>query len=387
MARRCAGSWLDSYIEYTHNQESPTAFHEWTALSLIGASLSRHVWIPRIKYTIFPNLFVILVAGSAVCRKSVAINIGLDLLRALKNPPMVFAQKITTEALIQALEVAKIEGSSSGLICATELSTFMGSDGIRSGIIPTLTDLYDSPKEWVYHTRGRGKEVLKNVTVAILAATTRDWLKTSIPPESVGGGFTSRIIFVCQERASKPILFPNPTVDEGVLRSNLVADLNEIQTKVKGPMDFTPEAKEYAEKWYATEFTKIRDSKLDGYFARKHDTMFKLAAILSIAESSNRVITHAHIEKSLNVLEENEEHLGEIIASVVATAVGGDTEKVLTTIKKCPMIMHSDLLRKCWRFATAEGVSQMLRTLIEAREVEEVLGKDNRTRFYKVKRR
>lgn len=386
MARRCKGSWLESYLDYTRKQESPTAFHEWVGLSLLSASIGRHVWIPRIKYTIFPNLFVILVAGSAFCRKSVSIAIGMDILKSLEKPPMVFAQKITTEALIQALEEAKVDGASSGIICASELSVFMGSDATKSGIIPTLTDLYDSPKEWVYHTRGRGKEVLRNVTLSVLAASTKEWLRSSIPIDAVGGGFTSRIIFVSQHAPSKLILFPDDEVDdidEEILKSDLIADLWEVRTKIKGEIKFSPEAKKTAREWYVKEHQHIRDSRLDGYFGRKHDTMFKLASLLSISESNNKVVSHVHIHRALGMLNENERNLGDIIASVVATAIGGDTERILDLIRKHKTIAHTDLLRKCWRFADAAAISSMVRTLIESNEITEETASDGRTRIYK----
>ena len=387
MARRCKGSWLDTYIDFTSNQESPTAFHEWISLLMISAALGRHVWIPRVKYTLYPNMFCILVAESAKCKKSTSIEIGIQVLKSITNPPLIFAQKMTTEALIQALGEAQIDGASAGIIVAKELSTFLGADATKQGIIPALTDLYDSPQEWTYHTRGRGKEVLRNVSIAIIAGTTRTWLRQAIPPDSIGGGFTSRVIFIYQDRPSRPILFPTTNEGEAQMKSNLIKDLGEIRAEVKGPMGFTPEAMKAAEVWYRKEWSTMRDPKLDGYYARKHDTMFKVACLLSVAESSNRMIDKSHIDKALFMLEENEKNLGAIIASVVANTIGGDTERVLELIKRAPggKIKHSDLLRKCWRFATAEGVNQMIRTLVESKEVSEHLTSDNRTRLYQVK--
>jgi len=376
MSRKCRGSWIETYMEYTQGQESPHAFHEWVALSLIGAAVGRHVWLPRIKYTIYPNLFVILVAGSARCRKSVSMKIGMDVLKGLEKPPMIFAQKLTTEALIQALNENKEDGTSAGLIAASELSVFMGADANKSGIIPALTDLYDSPAEWVYHTRGRGKEVLRNVTLSVLAASTQDWLRMAIPPDAVGGGFTSRIIFVYQDKPSRSILFPEDNSIDEDLRVDLINDLNVIREKVKGPMEFTPQAKEVSRAWYESEYKRIRDSKLDGYFGRKHDTMFKVAIILSIAETNNRVITHVHIKKALALLEENEANLSGIVASVVAKEVGQETERLLNLIKSHKSIKHSDLVRKSWRFISSKDIATHLETLIMSGEiVDEVEGR------------
>ena len=334
MDRKCKPSWIDSYLEYTDDQESPKAFHEWVGMSVVSSVLQRKVWIPRVKYTIYPNIYVILIAGSAKCRKSIAIRLGIDILKDIKNPPTIFAQKITTEALIQALEESKSKDKACyGIIVASELSVFLGADAIRSGIIPALTDLYDSPAKWQYHTRSRGREELTNVTLSMLAASTKDWLKTSIPASAIGGGFTSRIVFVVGVSPSKLVLFPDPHADTTALRANLIYDL-ELMCKLNGAIQFTKEAKANALEWYEREACEVHDEKVDGYFGRKHDTMFKIATILSISEGDTLLIEAKHIKRALKMMTYNEKHLNTIMESVTATVVGGDTEKVLTIIRK-----------------------------------------------------
>lgn len=387
MARLCQKSWLDAYIEYTANQESPTVFHEWVALCILSAAVGRSIWIPRIKYTIFPNIFVILVAGSAKCKKSTAIKIGEKILKAIEDPPMVFAQRITTEALIEAMTLSKIDGGSSGIVVADELAVFMGAGAKESGIVPLLTTLYDSPEEWTYHTRSHGKEVLKNVTLTILAGTTRVWLKSAIPADSIAGGFASRIIFVYQDMPNRPILFYEETPWEIELRSCLIHDLTLIRKEIKGPLNFSPEAKAIAQKWYEEEWQKVRDEKVDGYFSRKHDTMFKIAGLLSVADSATRIIEPRHIKRALELLSQNEEFMEAILASVVASITGDITEKVLEIIRRSVQISHTELLKKCWRVADSQALSLMVRTLIEGNEIEEVIATDGKTRLYTVKRK
>lgn len=377
--RQCKPSWIDTYLEYTSNQESPKSFHQWVGMSLISGMLKRNVWIPRVKYTTYPNLYVILVASSAKCRKSIALQLGRDILSATKKPPNIFAQKITTEALIESLEEGNKKGTCHGIIFASELSVFLGADAIRSGIIPALTDLYDSPKQWVYHTRGRGKETLKNVTLGMVAASTKDWLRSSIPVEAIGGGFTSRIIFVTEEGPSKLILFGEEDNDrrDEKLRASLVTDLNDIG-KLSGAVTFSKGAKDLALEWYKKEASEIRDEKTDGYFGRKHDTMFKVAVILSVSEGSSLEVLPKHIKKALEIMERNERHLSTIMASVTSTNFGGTTEKVFSLIKKHGTIKHSDLLKKCWRYANATEFCEMMRTLLESGEVRETLDGNNK---------
>ena len=329
------------------------------------------------------SLFVLLVAGSAKCRKSTAIAIGEKILTSIKSPPVIFAQRITPEAIIQTLEEAKKGGDSAGLVCADELSLFMGSDSVKSGIIPVLISLYDSKDKWTYRTRSRGKEVLKNTTLTILAGTTQTDLKKAIPHDAIKSGFASRIIFVYQERARRPHLFTtngedingsnvmDETPAEKTLRQSLIDDLSDIRSNVKGRIKFTAGAKRAAKAWYEEEWEEVRDDKVDGYYARKHDTMFKISALLSVMEHDERYIQDKHIKGALEIMAENEKHLSVITEGIASSAFGGDTERVFKIIQRHGKIHHSELLRKCWRFANAQELALMVRTLVESKEIDE----------------
>jgi hypothetical protein len=326
----------------------------------------------------------VLIAGSAKCRKSVAIRIGMDILKSIKAPPTIFAQKITTEALIQALEESMNKDKICyGIVVASELSVFLGSDAIKSGIIPALTDLYDSPAKWQYHTRSRGREELTNVTLSILAASTKDWLRTSIPESAIGGGFTSRVMFIVEDHPSKLVLFPQEEPDAEHLRSSLIHDL-EFISKLNGAVQFSPAAMAVALEWYEREACNIHDDKVDGYFGRKHDTMFKLATVLSVAERNDLIVDAPHIERALDMMEQNERHLNTILESVTSSEGGGVTEKVLNIIRKFGRIRHSDLLQRCWRYASATELADMIKTLSEGGEIEMFVD-DHNARWYKMK--
>jgi len=112
--------------------------------------------------------------------------------------------------------------------------------------------------------------------------------------------------------------------------------------------------------------------------------MFKLATILTVAEGNTLLIEERHIIRALKMLNHNEQFLNTIMESVTSTPVGGDTEKVLTIIRKFRNISHSELLRKCWRYASAMELGEMIKTLIESKEIECFLDKKN-ARIYKVK--
>lgn len=386
--RKCPQPWLDTYIEYTKEQESPKSFNVMTGFAVLSAAIGRNVWLPRIKYTIFPNLYVIMIAASAKCRKSVAVGIGRKLLVAMKTPPMIFAQKITPEALIDAITESKVDEQCYGLIFSDELSVFLSVDAMKRGIIPVLTSFYDSHSKWEYHTKGRGKQLIKNSSLGMLAATTRDDFINSMPKSAIGGGFTSRLVLVYEERPSHLKLF-NPvntsgeeveeTPREVTLKQHLIADLNYIQKKIKGRLSFTKEAKAASLKWYEAEQDTDRDVATDGYFGRKHDTMFKMASILCISEGDELMIQERHIVRALKILKVTEDKMEKLVSKIGTTESGSLTEKVLNHIIRTPGITHSHLLRKCWRFASAQDLTAIIRTLIDSGEIDEKISGQKRT--------
>src|SRR5215510_5429957 len=170
-------SFLDLYMSYTQRQESPELFHLWTGITLLASVMGRKCYIDKGYYKLYPNLFVILVAGSAKCRKSTGINIGVGLLKELlKDLPAVkvVSGKITPERFIdelQALSAGKAD-SPGLLVHSSELSVFLTKQSYGEPLIHILTDLYDCPDEWSYKTKNSGEVFLRDVFINIIAATT-----------------------------------------------------------------------------------------------------------------------------------------------------------------------------------------------------------------------
>ena len=376
MSRKCRNSWLDTYLAYAKDTESPTAFHYWVGMTVISAAIGRNIKIDRGNYVMYPNLFAILVAGSGMCRKSTAIHMGVRILKKTKAPPLLFSQKITTEALIQALQDNMREGQMVGLVYADELSVFMGGDAIKTGLIPLLTNLYDGHDEWSYHTRGRGVEKLENVCISMIAASTLEWLKNSIPMDAIGGGFTGRIIFVNEFEPSSAKLFP----PKGKFFSELVEDLDEI-SGYKGNVVLTEKAASVFEEWYVKDHFYIpRDPNVSPYYARKHDHLLKVATILSVSEEPGMVIEDRHIKRGLEILAQTEERLADVAATVSTSAASSSTEKVLSIIQRYKSITHTEILAKCWRFASAVDMQVIIQTLVDGKLIKDKV--EGRIRVY-----
>ncbi|KKK48946.1 hypothetical protein LCGC14_3140030 [marine sediment metagenome] len=235
--------WLD-------DSEAPDSFHLWTALTILGAAMRRNAFIRRGYYTLWPNFFTVLVAKTGRCRKSSAMEAGVVNLLNKVDEVLVISDKMTTEGLIETLSQhvvmtnKMVSREATGLVFASEFAVLIHHDTKMVGF---LTDIYNSREKWLYTTRTKGKVELSGICVSLLAGSAPEWLKLIIPMGAVGGGFTSRIIFVYEEDRRRSI--PRPSPPDKKLRDDLIADLK-IMTTMEGEFKLSPDAGKLFDDWY-----------------------------------------------------------------------------------------------------------------------------------------
>lgn len=372
MARACQPTWLDAYLQYTEGQESPDDFHLWVALAVMSATLERNVWLPRGYYTLYPNLYVVLVGGSAIVHKTVAINIGRGLLEALNPKPLILAQKLTVERMIQAMgshvvvNGTRVKPYTSAMILASELSVFLSRAAFEGGMLSVLTDLYDCPEgEWSYETKSGGRDVLFKPSLTLLGGTTPVWLKASVPDDAVGGGFLSRTVFVYSEAPRDAIAFPEVSEGALALRERLVADLGQMQ-KLRGPFSWTPEAHALYGRWYPEERSRIHGSPLGEFVVRRPDTVLKVAMLMSIAESDELVLKPHHIEAAIGLLDRVEANLPNVYGPLVTKPEQDVVVRVVEVLKRYRVITRKKLIGLLWRYGDANRIASAIDTLEQA---------------------
>ena len=123
---------MRDFVLLCKGTEIPDIFALWCGIAGISCVLGRRLWIDMGTYTIYPNLYVVLVAGSGRCRKSTVVNMIEKLIFQLDPRPNLISQKITPEALIDALKVTEVtekkifvRQTSEGFVIIDELSTFL----------------------------------------------------------------------------------------------------------------------------------------------------------------------------------------------------------------------------------------------------------------------
>ena len=419
MPRILKRGWLEAYEEYTQQSESPEAYHLWTALSLVSAAVRRHVWLSQGHYTIYPNLYVVLVSPPGTCKKSVAMNIGLRLLRKV-NGVFIESNKMSTQSLINTLSGGQIDitkkkkkkakspdeqlvddflkeaagdtasapkgapkqqqkasppnpGQPSYLVqtecttmlASTEFSVMLGVDANQNGMLSLLTDLFDSPDTWQYKTIKRGTETLCNVFLSILGATTPEWLGTSIPQDAIGGGFTSRILFVAQSQRRKDVPRPKLTARELELRELLTKDLQHI-AGLKGEITLTDEAEAWYDDWYRTRDRHYLDERFWGYLERKPDHLLKVAILISVAESDALIVTDKHLVTALALLDALEDRMPDAFKGV-GGANARDIERIVDQlINHGSQMSFNQIAHLNYRHINSKELEIIMQTMTDA---------------------
>ncbi len=287
-------------------------------------------------------------------------------------------QKGTPEALIQGLNECPNEynGSiiierSEGIAVVSELSTLIDRNSFQNGMIGLLTDLWDSPKKFVYRTRGRGKETLRNCCLSIFSGSTTQWIKEAVPIVAIGGGFTSRVVFVYQEKPERLVALPEINEANIVLGRKLRFDLNQIN-RLSGEFHLSKQAKIFFTKDYE-EFhgssPLFDDKTLSGYAGRRHTIMLKLGMIVSASERDTKIIHERDLMIALKMLENIEKTLPRVMQAITSETVGDICEEVLQFLKQRKLVKRSTVMAKFSNRLSSRELGIIVDTLLEMKVV------------------
>ena len=288
-SKRNFPDWITAYLKYTDNTEPPESYKLWTGISVIASALQRKVrlvWGTAL--TFYPNMYIILVGPSGV-RKSTAMSPGLELIEKT-GMVQIAANSTSREALIRRLkdinytEQDPLTGAksyhSSMTIFSKEFAVFLGFHNRE--MMAALCDWYDCDRKWTYETISRNEEFISGVWVNLLGATTPDLIQSSLPLDAIGGGLTSRIIYVYEEKLGKIIEIPIQTKEEAELGELLFADLIKI-CKLSGRFKWTEAFQNKWSEWrrYIESHPPFKEKLLDGYCSRRPVHFLKLSMIFS----------------------------------------------------------------------------------------------------------
>lgn len=355
--------WLHDYIEYTRGTESPTVYHFFAAVCVLGATISRRAYMARGSGNLYPNLNCVLVAPPGICRKTTACNIAVDLFRRIGGN--VLADKMTAEALVESF---KTSPSATGLLYAPEWAVMLGREEYLRSLTPVLTAWFDCPDTWSSMTIARGTPVLTNIGISHLAATTTDWIQTSITKDALSGGFFSRLLFVVQY--GTPRKFPDPPALSATLATKLLDHLLAIQ-QTTGVVVKSPEAQKWWVDWYMNRKASSLEKQFAGYSERKPDRLLQLSMILNAAEDSKSLeVSVETIVRAEKILSWIEKLLPPLFAELSATTAGDDQGALLKQIRyKGGEVSHAEWVRMNRTRMSSDTFKKCVTTLMQGGQV------------------
>jgi hypothetical protein len=376
---RQLGDWLEGYIGFTKETESAALFHKWVGISMIASALRRKVHFYFGRIWVYPNLYVILVAEPGIARKTQAISFGEDILTEVTGITT-SADAITPQALLEDLEQAADDAvmpdnttfrHSSLSILSGEFESFLGQKRENSKMIVTLTDLFDcKSRPFKYRTKHAGTNIVPHPFLNLLAATTPESLASSLPSTAIGGGLTTRMIFIWAEDKEKKVPVPVLTKDMRDLKQLLIQDLTVI-ARIAGGYRFTKDSRAWWNKFYKAYNERdpgriCKDPAFHGWYSRKPMFMIKIGTILAASRHNERVIDIQDFERALVYLEEAEGSMSKTFTAVGRSDITADVDLVRTIIERYGAISEKKLLQMVWRDIDAKKFDNVISTLVRS---------------------
>lgn len=292
------------YLQYTSQTECPTFFHRWTAITSLAAYLGRDIWFNHGHFTLYPNLYCMLI-GSPGTKKSSAIKIGAKLLRQAGYTTFA-ARKTRQEKFLLDLagqsddpnnpDVDILEQNIFGdedydskapaecFVAADEFNNFIGVGNLE--FMSILGELWDYEGVYDYKLKTSKSVHITNPTVSILGGNTPTGFSQAFPTEAIGQGFFSRLLLVYGEPSGVKYTFPPaPNLE---IQSQLISFLHRIKAEIYGEVAATPEAIAMLDKIYH-KWGGIDDVRFEHYTNRRLTHLIKLCLVVAASHISKTI--------------------------------------------------------------------------------------------------
>lgn len=350
--------WLSAFLNYSKYGEAPTRMYFWVGVSAIAGALRRRVWIDEVYFRWYPNFYIIIVAPPGIVSKTTTVGIGMDLLR--KVPGIHFGPSVVTwEALVQefacAAEQFEVDGEFVTMSPITIESGEFGNlfDPKDRKMVDVFVTLWDSKDgKFEKKTKMSGNDVVVNPWINLIACTTPSWIAENFSRYLIGGGFTSRSVFVYADKKENYVAYPSASAPASLkeMRQNLIQDLEHIATNLCGEYRLTPEATEWGEAWYKDHYSvqirKYDETIFGGYVARKQTHIHKLAMIIAASSSDELWITREHLETAAQMMTDLEPDMHRVFSDIGKSEQSINVDKLINLVKRSGGIGYAEAYRQ-----------------------------------------
>lgn len=336
--------FLTEFMNNTTWGEAPPHFYFWVGVQTIACALRRRVWLEMGTFSWYPNLYTLLVAPPGIVQKSSTSDLGMRLLKQIPG-----IHQGPTTLTWQSLYDAFLEVGDEFQVSPTEMRTqyplYINSS--EFGITLNMKDI-DMVNQLIHvwdgfemkkRTRMDGELIIPTPSLNLMACTTPSWIAENVPQYLIGGGLTSRMLFVYGEEKARYIAYPQDHMpaDYAERQGKLVRDLERISQLVGG-FHITTDAKAWGSEWYER-FLKIESKQLDptligGYIARKQTLVHKVAMILAVSRGSDLTIDRALLERAVALITELEGNMPKVYNKIGMTTDSNAALQVLAFLDR-----------------------------------------------------
>ena len=351
MSRNFA-DWIPAYVKYASVTEAPKRMHFWAAVGTVAGCLRRRVWVDMKRYQWTPSFYIVFVAPPGIVAKSTTIDIAMDLLRAV--PGIKFGPNaITWQALVSAFAgasesfeyQAEWHPMSPLTLAASELGSLLNLQD--RDMVNLLIEMWDGKKKYEKITKMSGNDTIEAPWINLQAGTTPHWVADNMPQSMIGGGLSSRCIFVYGEAKERYVAFVDEEVGKGdaAERLALIQDLEQIAMLV-GPYTIGKRArdweKERYERFWREAATRPDDQMLEGYGARKQTHLFKVAMVLSASRGESLEITVEDFELAELMLKDLEVDMHRVFSRIGRTEDSMQAERFIDYVKRKGSVTYQE---------------------------------------------
>ena len=378
-------------MEYSSFSEAPDKFHFWTAVSTVAGALRRRVWIDQAYFQWTPNFYIIFVAPPGIVSKSTTLSIGMNLLRKIPGVhfgPDAVTWQALTESLANSTEevdlspiktepgILKLDVNLQPMSCITiassEFGTFLNPKDRE--MVDVLVSLWDGQLGvWEKRTKTSGSDIIANPWINIAACTTPSWIAGNFPDYLIGGGFTSRCVFVYADTKRKLVPYPSAEVPATFkkMEKDLIHDLEAIST-ICGPYTLSSAAEKFGVEWYESHYSthnkELSNSRFAGYLARKQTHIHKLAMVLQASDRSSRplIISERHIKAAAEIVTSIEADMPHVFSQIGLVGITKHADEVLQLLRSYGRLGKRDLARHVFNLMGPDEFNKSIESLLSA---------------------
>lgn len=372
--------WLSAFVDYASYSEAPKRMHFWSGVSAIAGALRRKVWIDQRFFKWYPNFYIIFVAPPGIVSKSTTASIAMSILREV--PGIYFGPDVTTwQSLVSSLgsvtEAVEINGVYYTQSAITLESSEFGNlfDPNNRDMVDMFVNLWDGKQGTMSKTtKSSGNDSVENPWINLIACTTPAWIAGNFPEYIIGGGFTSRCIFVYADKKEKLVPYLSEVMGhefQSETRSKLREDLIEI-SKLGGEYRLTPAAIRWGEEWYRSHYNGIRtvdmqDERFDGYIARKQSHIHKTAMVIAASQSDAMFIEAEHLQLAAAMVNDLEQDMSKVFNKIGKSDTSRIVDRLMQYIETKQCLTYSEVYRYVHaHFPALRNFEDMLAGLVKA---------------------